>query len=67
MSERLISVDKLGESMPRWKKDETRFPVSISANETRGYQATIPKPIVERLADPHHITFVVKGKRITVE
>jgi hypothetical protein len=53
--------------MPRWKKDETRFQVSISSNETRGYQATIPKPIVERLSNPHRITFVVKGKRIIVE
>jgi len=60
-------VDYLTRSMGRWKKNEREFEVSVNSHPTRGYQATIPKPIVERLADPHRIRFVIHGRRITVE
>jgi len=48
--------------MPKWKKDATAFTVSINHNETRGYQSSIPKPIVETLGDPDKITFLIKAK-----
>ncbi len=53
--------------MPKWKKDETEFPVSVTHHETRGYQAYIPKPLMEFLGNPDFIKFVIKGKKIHVE
>jgi hypothetical protein len=50
--------------MPKWKKDETEFTVAVNRHETRGYQANIPKPIMELLGEPQKITFQVKGKKI---
>lgn len=53
--------------MPKWKKEETEFPVTVSHHETRGYQAYIPKPIMDRLENPNAIKFIIKGKKIEVE
>lgn len=53
--------------MPKWKKDETEFAVTVSWHKTRGYQAYIPSPIMEELGDPDMIKFVKKGKRVEVE
>lgn len=53
--------------MPKWKKDATEFPISITHHETRGYQAYIPKPIMDFLENPSAIKFVIKGKKIHVE
>lgn len=52
--------------MPKWKKDETQFTVSVNYSEVHGYQTTIPKPIMEVLGEPKKITFEVKGKKIEV-
>jgi hypothetical protein len=53
--------------MPKWKKDATEFEVSVTHHETRGYQAYLPKPIMERLGDPDTIRFVVKGQKIEIQ
>jgi hypothetical protein len=53
--------------MPKWKKDETEFEVSVSSNPRRGSQVNIPKPILDRLGNPSRVKFVVKGKRIEIE
>jgi hypothetical protein len=53
--------------VPKWKKDETEFPVNVSFHETRGYQAYIPKPIMDFLENPNTIKFVIKGKKVHVE
>jgi hypothetical protein len=53
--------------MPKWKKDATEFEVSVTHHEHRGYQAYLPKPIMEILGDPETIKFVLKGKKIEVE
>jgi hypothetical protein len=54
--------------MPKWKKDETEFTVSVNKHETRGYQVNIPKPIMELLGEPEKITFEVKpSKRVEVK
>lgn len=53
--------------VPKWKKDETEFPVNVSYHETRGYQAYIPKPIMDFLENPNAIKFVIKGNKISVE
>lgn len=49
--------------MPKWKKDANQFTVSVNHNETRGYQSSIPKPVMETLGNPDKITFVVKPKK----
>lgn len=53
--------------MPKWKKDETEFPVTVSHHETRGYQAYIPKPLMDFLGNPDSIKFIIKGKKVHVE
>jgi hypothetical protein len=49
--------------LPKWKKDANEFTVSVNHNETRGYQSSIPKPVMETLGNPDRITFVVKPKK----
>ena len=52
--------------MPKWKKDEKKFTVSINHNEHRGYQSSIPKPIIEMLGIPDKITFEIHGNTIKI-
>lgn len=52
--------------MPKWKKDAKEFTVSVNFNEDRGYQSTIPKPIIEVLGDPETITFEINGNNVKV-
>ncbi len=52
--------------MPKWKKDENEFPVNVSYHETRGYQAYLPKPIMDFLGEPDMIKFTIKGNKIEV-
>jgi len=59
--------------MPKWSKDATEFTVSVSYHELRGYQSSIPRPIVDALgihADkskgPSRIVYAIKGKRIEI-
>ena len=37
--------------------------MGVNYNETRGYQSTIPKPVIETLGTPDRITFVIKPKK----
>lgn len=53
--------------MPKWKKDATEFEVSVTYHDHRGYQAYLPRPVMEKLGDPDTIKFVVKGKHIELE
>lgn len=52
--------------MPKWKKDATEFTVSVNFNEDRGYQSSIPKPIMDALGDPSKVTFVINGKTVKI-
>lgn len=52
--------------MPKWKKDATKFDVGVNYNEKRGYQSSIPKPIIDILGDPTKITFILKGKKVEI-
>jgi hypothetical protein len=49
--------------LPKWKKDADHFTVSVNHNKTRGYQSSIPKPVIEILGNPDKITFVIKPKK----
>ncbi|MDE1813206.1 MAG: hypothetical protein KGH87_06655 [Thaumarchaeota archaeon] len=53
--------------MPKWKKDAKEFTVSVNFNEDRGYQSSIPKPIIDVLGDPKKVTFVIDGKNIKIK
>ena len=52
--------------MPKWKKDAKEFTVGINFNEDRGYQSSIPKPLMEALGEPDKITFVINGKTVKI-
>ncbi len=52
--------------MPKWKKDAKEFTVSVNYNESRGYQSSIPKPVIEVLGEPENITFVVENHSVNV-
>ncbi len=52
--------------MPKWKKGAKEFTVSINYNDMRGYQSSIPKPIIDILGDPKKITFVINGKNVSL-
>lgn len=45
--------------MPKWKRDATEFTVGVNHHKVRGYQTSIPKPVMEKLNYPEKITFVV--------
>ncbi len=45
--------------MPKWKKDAKEFTVSVNFNEARGYQSSIPKPVIDVLGEPDKVTFVI--------
>jgi hypothetical protein len=49
--------------LPKWKKDANEFTVSVNHHEIRGYQSSIPKPVMETLGNPDKITFIVKPKK----
>jgi hypothetical protein len=53
--------------LPKWKKDATEFEVSVTHHEHRGYQAYLPKPIMEILGEPKTIKFRLKGKKVELE
>ena len=50
----------------RWRPDAPEFTVGMSYFEGRGYQCTVPPPIVIRLGLKDCITFKVSGKRVIV-
>jgi len=52
--------------MPKWKKDAKEVTVSVNFNETRGYQSSIPKPIMDALGDPEQVKFVINGGKVKI-
>ena len=53
-------------SMPKWKEDAKQFTVGVNYSAVRGYQATIPKPVMARLGNPDRLTFEVKRAKVEV-
>lgn len=49
--------------LPKWKKDADHFTVSVNHHNVRGYQSSIPKPVMETLGNPDKITFMIKSKK----
>ena len=52
--------------MTKWKKDAKEFTVGVNHNAVRGYQSSIPKPIIEYLKNPKKITFVIKRHSVLI-
>lgn len=52
--------------VPKWKKDSKEFIVSVNYNQSRGYQSSIPKPIMDMLGSPNALKFEVSGKTIKI-
>jgi hypothetical protein len=52
--------------MPKWKKNAIWFPVSFNYVKKRGYQSSLPKPVIDILGRPSTIKFIVKGKRVEI-
>ena len=52
--------------MGRWPKDAKEFTVGLGYYEGRGYQSTIPKPVVDLLGLSDRITFRVSGKSVQI-
>jgi len=53
--------------LPKWKKGQTEFLVSVTYHEHRGCQAYLPKPVMELLGNPSKIRFVVHNKKIELK
>ncbi len=54
-------------TMPKWKKDAKEFTVGVNYHEVRGYQSSIPKPVMETLGQPNQITFIVEGNKVEIK
>jgi len=52
--------------MPKWKENAKEFTVSVNYNENRGYQSSIPIPIIDYLGEPEKITFVISGNSVKI-
>jgi hypothetical protein len=53
--------------MPKWKKDATEFVVGVNYMKDRGYQSSIPKPIMEKLGKPNTLKFVINDDDNSVQ
>jgi hypothetical protein len=53
-------------AMPKWKADAKEFTVGVNYSEGRGYQATIPKPLMAHLGNPERLTFAIRRKKVEV-
>jgi hypothetical protein len=49
--------------MGRWKKDAKEFTVRVNYSDGRGYQSSIPIPVIEKLGNPHSIKYVVNDDK----
>jgi hypothetical protein len=45
--------------MPKWKKDAKEFIVSVNYSDGRGYQSSIPIPVMEKLGKTDKIKFII--------
>ena len=52
--------------MPKWKKGAKEFTVGVNYNDKRGYQSSIPKPVIDALGHPEKIKFIIDGKKVEI-
>jgi hypothetical protein len=53
--------------MPRWKTDAKEFMVGVNYFDGRGYQSSIPIPVIDRLGKPKTIKFVINDDDNSVQ
>ena len=53
--------------MPKWKRDAKEFTVRVNYSDGRGYQSSIPIPVIERLGNPTSIKYVVNEDSKTIQ
>lgn len=53
--------------MGRWKKDAKEFTVRVNYSDGRGYQSSIPIPVIEKLGNPNTIKYVVSDDNQTIQ
>ena len=52
--------------MPKWKPDAKEFTVGVNYSEVRGFQTTVPKPVMAHLGNPERVTFHIKRGAVHV-
>lgn len=52
--------------MPKWKKDETDFTVSVCRDNRDSYVCRLPKPLVQKMGLEKRIRFRVLPTRVEV-
>ena len=52
--------------MPKWKKDETKFEMSVIDDGKGSRYVRIPKPLDDILGRPDKVLFSINGKRIVL-
>jgi len=52
--------------MPKWKKGAKEFTVGINYHDKRGYQSSIPKPVIDVLGNPEMLKFTIDGKKVEI-
>ena len=57
-------------NMTRWKKDTTKFPVSVRTLTNRdgseSFDCSVPKPVFNLLGRPDKLEFRIIGKKVEV-
>jgi hypothetical protein len=53
--------------MPKWKKDANEFVVGVNYSDGRGYQSSIPLPVIDKLGKPNTIKFVINDDTNTLD
>ena len=49
--------------MPKWKRDAKEFTVRVNYSDGRGYQSSIPIPVIEKLGNPDSIKYIVNDDK----
>lgn len=53
--------------MPKWKRDAKEFTVGVNYSDGRGYQSSIPLPVMEILGKTDTIKFVINEEDKSVQ
>ena len=61
-------IGQITKNMPPWKPGTTEFPMKVIPNGKAGtYHINVPPVIREKLGNPTHIKFVIRGSKVLVK
>ena len=64
----MIYLDKTHNTMAIWAPGTKEFVMSIIPDRrARSCRVNVPPPVREKLGNPTHIRFVIRGNRVVVE